>query len=52
MLYAPLIRNTICIVKRRLITAKVSREKIVLKSCKSFPIHNTKLAAEILVLQM
>ena len=52
VLYALLIRSTICIVKRRLITARVSREKIVLKSCKSLPMHNTKLAAEVLVLQM
>jgi len=52
VLYAPPIRNTICIVKRRLIMAKVSREKIVSKSCKSHPMHSTKLAAEILVLQM
>jgi len=49
---ALLIRNTICIVKRRLITAKVTREKIVSKSCKSLPMYNTQLAAEILVLQV
>ena len=52
VLYAPLIRSTICIVKRRSITAKVSRGRIVLKSCKLPPIHYPKPVAEILFLQM
>jgi len=52
VLNALLIRSTICIVKKRLIMVKVSREKIVSKSCKLFSVHNTRLAADVLLLQM
>ena len=52
VLYALLIRNTICTVKRKLITVKVSRGRIALKSCKLLPIHNTKRATDIFGLQM
>ena len=45
-------RNTIYIARRRSIMAGVSRERIALRNCELLPTHNTKLVAEVLVLQM
>lgn len=46
------IRSTTCIARRRSITDKVTRERIVLKNCESLSTHNTDPIAEILILQM